>query len=330
MSSRSRARTETSASSPRASSSCPARRSKTSTRPAPRRPPSRAMQGGRRPPGARLPRPWHVARQDPRRAADHAQGPLRDHAQLHAQGRSLGLDMMLRTCTIQVNFDYSSEADMVKKFRVGLALQPVATALFANSPFTEGKPNGFKSFRSHIWEDTDPDRTGMLPFVFEDGSATNAIATTCSMCRCISSTATANISMSPAKASANSSTASCRSCPARSRGDRLDRPSLDGLPRSAAEELPRNAWRRRRALGPDLRASGFVGRPALRRQALERRGTWSSIGRSRSARSCGTMCRGGARRRRRTASRCAILPAEVLEIAAGPHPPRQTQQRRRQ
>jgi glutamate--cysteine ligase len=82
---------------------------------------------------------------------------------------SLGLDMMLRTCTIQVNLDYSSEADMVNKFRVGLALQPVATALFANSPFTEGKPNGYKSFRSHIWEDTDTDRTGMLPFVFEDG-----------------------------------------------------------------------------------------------------------------------------------------------------------------
>ncbi|MCY7339863.1 MAG: glutamate--cysteine ligase [Sphingomonas bacterium] len=82
---------------------------------------------------------------------------------------NLGLDMMLRTCTIQVNLDYASEADMVKKFRVGLALQPVATALFANSPFTEGRPNGFKSFRSHIWEDTDPHRTGMLPFVFEDG-----------------------------------------------------------------------------------------------------------------------------------------------------------------
>jgi glutamate--cysteine ligase len=82
---------------------------------------------------------------------------------------SLGLDMMLRTCTIQVNLDYSSEADMVKKFRVGLALQPVATALFANSPLTEGKPNGYRSFRSHIWEDTDADRTGMLPFVFEDG-----------------------------------------------------------------------------------------------------------------------------------------------------------------
>jgi glutamate--cysteine ligase len=82
---------------------------------------------------------------------------------------TMGLDMMLRTCTIQVNLDYSSEADMVKKFRVGLALQPVATALFANSPLTEGKPNGYRSFRSHIWEDTDADRTGMLPFVFEDG-----------------------------------------------------------------------------------------------------------------------------------------------------------------
>lgn len=82
---------------------------------------------------------------------------------------NLGLDMMHRSCTVQVNLDFQSEADMVKKFRVSLALQPVATALFANSPFTDGKPNGFKSYRSHLWTDTDPDRTGMLPFVFEDG-----------------------------------------------------------------------------------------------------------------------------------------------------------------
>ena len=82
---------------------------------------------------------------------------------------SMGLDMMFRTCTVQVNLDFQSEADMVKKFRVGLALQPVATALFANSPFTEGKPNGFLSLRSHVWTDTDPDRCGILPFVFEDG-----------------------------------------------------------------------------------------------------------------------------------------------------------------
>ncbi len=79
----------------------------------------------------------------------------------------IGLDMMLRTCTIQVNLDYSSESDMVKKFRIGLALQPVATALFANSPFYEGEPNGFLSYRSHVWSGTDPDRTGILPFVFD-------------------------------------------------------------------------------------------------------------------------------------------------------------------
>ncbi|MEG3123742.1 glutamate--cysteine ligase [Sphingomonas sp. GB1N7] len=82
---------------------------------------------------------------------------------------TMGLDMMLRTCTIQVNLDYATEADMAKKFRVGLALQPLATAFFANSPFTEGRPNGMLSYRSHIWSDTDPARTGMLPFVFEDG-----------------------------------------------------------------------------------------------------------------------------------------------------------------
>ena len=81
----------------------------------------------------------------------------------------LGLDMMLRTCTVQVNLDFESEADMVTKFRVSLALQPVATALFANSPFSEGKPNGYLSYRSHIWTDTDPDRCGILPFVFEAG-----------------------------------------------------------------------------------------------------------------------------------------------------------------
>src|SRR5262245_620764 len=80
-----------------------------------------------------------------------------------------GLDMMYRTCTVQVNLDFCSEADMVKKLRVGLAMQPVATALFANSPFTEGKPNGFLSFRSQIWLDTDTDRTGMLPWAFEPG-----------------------------------------------------------------------------------------------------------------------------------------------------------------
>ncbi len=82
---------------------------------------------------------------------------------------NLGLDMMTRTCTVQVNLDFADEADMVRKFKVGIALQPVATALFANSPFAEGRPNGFQSYRSHIWTDTDPDRSGDLPLVFEDG-----------------------------------------------------------------------------------------------------------------------------------------------------------------
>ena len=80
-----------------------------------------------------------------------------------------GTQMMYRTCTVQVNLDYASESDMVKKLRVALALQPVATALFANSPFFEGKPNGHKSWRSRIWRGLDDARTGMLPFVFEEG-----------------------------------------------------------------------------------------------------------------------------------------------------------------
>jgi glutamate--cysteine ligase len=81
----------------------------------------------------------------------------------------LGLDMMFRTCTVQANLDFGSEADMVTKFRTSLALQPICTALFANSPFIEGKPSGFVSARANVWTDTDPDRTGMLDFVFRDG-----------------------------------------------------------------------------------------------------------------------------------------------------------------
>ena len=80
-----------------------------------------------------------------------------------------GLDMMTRTCTVQVNLDYASEADMVRKLRVGLLLQPLATALFANSPFTEGRPNGFQSYRAFVWTDTDNDRSGIPPVMFQDG-----------------------------------------------------------------------------------------------------------------------------------------------------------------
>ena len=125
---------------------------------------------------------------------------------------SMGLDMMLRTCTIQVNLDYSSEADMVKKFRVSLALQPLATALFANSPFLEGKPNGYLSYRSHIWSDTDSKRKTV--------SAMNAMSTTCSMCRCTLSIATGNTSMRPVNRSAIFSMAACPRCPAKNRASR--------------------------------------------------------------------------------------------------------------
>lgn len=82
---------------------------------------------------------------------------------------SMGLDMMLRTCTVQVNLDFSSEADMARKMRIGMALQPIATALFANSPFRDGEATGYVSLRSLVWTNTDPDRSGILPFVFEDG-----------------------------------------------------------------------------------------------------------------------------------------------------------------
>ena len=105
----------------------------------------------------------------------------RDQAEIMPKGRydlmrrymptvgKLGLDMMLRTCTVQANLDFGGEADMVAKFRASLALQPVVTALFANSPFIEGRPSGFLSTRANVWTDTDPDRTGLLGFVFEEG-----------------------------------------------------------------------------------------------------------------------------------------------------------------
>jgi glutamate--cysteine ligase len=107
---------------------------------------------------------WHLA-----------ETPVMPKQRYHIMARYMpsvgtrGLDMMFRTATVQSNLDFSSESDMVKKMRVGLALQPLASALFANSPFLEGKPNGFLSARSEIWRDTDKARTGMLPFVFEPG-----------------------------------------------------------------------------------------------------------------------------------------------------------------
>ena len=179
----------------------------------------------------------------------------------------LGLDMMLRTCTIQVNLDYASEADMVMKFRVALALQPLATALFAASPFTEGKPNGYLSYRSHIWTDTDPRRTGMLPFVFEDGFGFERYA------QYILNVPMYFVYRDGKYIDAGGQDfrdfmdgqAARLSGRAPAHG-RLEGSSLHRLPRSPPQILPRDARRRRRPVEPHLRAARAVGRPALRRR----------------------------------------------------------------
>ena len=176
-----------------------------------------------------------------------------------------GLDMMYRTCTVQTNLDFSSEADMVKKLRVSLALQPVATALFANSPFTEGKPNGFLSFRSEIWRDTDNARSGMLPFAFEDGMGFERYVDYA-------------LDVPMYFRQARRHLYRCRRLlvprllrrpqqfAARRAPDvvGLGQSPLDDFPRSAAEAVSGNARRRRRAVGPAAGAAGVLGRPALR------------------------------------------------------------------
>ena len=110
----------------------------------------------------------------------------------------LGLDMMYRTCTVQTNLDFSSEADMVKKLRVSIALQPVATALFANSPFTEGKPNGFLSYAPKSGATPMPPALACCRGRSSRAWVTSAGSTTRSTCRCISSSTATNMSMSPA------------------------------------------------------------------------------------------------------------------------------------
>jgi glutamate--cysteine ligase len=183
---------------------------------------------------------------------------------------SLGLDMMLRTCTIQVNLDYCSEANMAKKFRVGLALQPLATALFANSPFTEGKPNGMLSYRSHIWSDTDPHRTGMLPFVFEDGFGYERYVDYMLDVPMYFVFRDGRYIDAAGQSFRDFMAGKLPRCLASCRRERLDRPPLDGVPRSAAQIVPRDARCRRRPMEPHLRATRAVGRPALRRRRARR------------------------------------------------------------
>ena len=173
---------------------------------------------------------------------------------------SLGLDMMLRTCTIQVNLDYASEADMAQKFRVGLALQPLATALFANSPFTEGKPNGYLSYRSHIWSDTDPARTGMLPFVFEDGFGYERYAEYMLDVPMYFVYREGRYIDAAGLSFRDFLKGELPVLP----GELPTRPSLHRCPRGAAQDLPRDARGGWRAVEPDLRAAGLLGRAALR------------------------------------------------------------------
>jgi hypothetical protein len=180
----------------------------------------------------------------------------------------LGLDMMLRTCTVQVNLDFASEADMVKKFRVSLALQPIATALFANSPFTEGKPNGFLSYRSQIWTDTDPDRSGMLPFVFDPGMGFERYVDYALDVPMYFVYRDGAISTPPARVPrllAGRLPALPGAMPTMATG-RITSPRV---PRSAAQALPRNARRRRRPVAAALRAAGALGRTQVPRPDLE-------------------------------------------------------------
>jgi glutamate--cysteine ligase len=154
-----------------------------------------------------------------------------------------GLDMMFRTSTVQVNLDFGGEADMLRKMRVGLALQPIATALFANSPFTDGKPNGFQSYRAEVWRDTDPDRTGLLPFAFS-GHGLRALCGLRPRC--------ADVFRLPQRPlyrrgwrfipRLHARTA-CGAARRTRHARRLGRPSHHALPRCEAEALPRNARR---------------------------------------------------------------------------------------
>jgi glutamate--cysteine ligase len=176
---------------------------------------------------------------------------------------SMGLDMMLRTCTIQVNLDYSSEADMVQKFRVSLALQPLATALFANSPSPKASPTAILSYRSHIWSDTDPARTGMLPFVFEDGFGYERYADYMLDVPMYFVYRDGKYIDAAGQSFRDFLMAACPRCRRElpTHRKRLGRPSFHRLSRSAAEKLPRNARRRWRPV--EARSTGICALPAL-------------------------------------------------------------------
>ena len=229
---------------------------------------------------------------------------------------TLGLDMMYRTCTVQTNHDFSSEADMVKKLRVSLALQPIATALFANSPFTEGKPNGFLSFRSEIWRDTDNARAGMLPFVFEDGMgferyADYALDVPMYFIKRGDSYIDVVGQVVPRSSGRQAAVPGERA----TMSDWANHVSTI-FPGGAAQALPRDARLRRRAVAAAAVAAGVLGRPALRRRLLDAAlGHREGLDAPRSGRSCATTCRSSASRRRSATARCSISPGETLQLA---------------
>ena len=247
---------------------------------------------------------------------------------------SRGLDMMYRTATIQVNLDFADEADMVKKLRVSLALQPIATALFASSPFTEGSLNGFKSMRSEVWRDTDRRRTGMLPFAFEDGMGYERYvdyALDVPMYfvyrdgRYIDASGGSFQRLPRRQAAA----AAGRAADAR----RLVRPPDDAVPRGAAQALPGDARRRQRTLAAHLRAAGLLGRACCttRRRSMPP-GSWSRTGPRRSARALrnavpksalATPFRDDDRAAHRPRGRCAS-PAAGCAPAGASMPPART------
>jgi glutamate--cysteine ligase len=205
---------------------------------------------------------------------------------------NLGLDMMTRTCTVQVNLDFASEADMVKKFRVSLALQPVATALFADSPFTDGKPNGYQSYRSHIWTDTDPDRTGHAGLRVRGRLRLRALRRLPAR--------RADVFRLPRRRYIDASGKLPRFPRGRAAGaagpsptlKRLGRPHDHRLPRSAAEE---STWRCAAPMAAPGTASARCRRSGSACSTTMPRwmppGIWSRISRWRNATRCATACR---------------------------------------
>ncbi len=172
--------------------------------------------------------------------------------------------MMFRTCTVQVNLDFESEADMVKKFRVGLALQPITTALFANSPFREGRPSGFLSYRAQVWSDVDNARAGMLPFVFDGGMSFERYVDYALdvpmyfIYRDGKYIDVAGKSFRDFLAAENSRIGPSDAA----MSDWADHLTTI-FPGSAAEDLPGNARHRRRDVAAHLRHAGAVGRAAV-------------------------------------------------------------------